>query len=58
MQDGARTGTLDAQQGARTSGTTRTQGYDSARTSGYGQGYRGGGGYGGGGMRGGGGRRR
>jgi hypothetical protein len=58
VQDGARTGTLDAQQSARSSGATRTQGYDAARTSGYGQGYRSGGGYGGGGMRGGGGRRR
>ncbi len=58
VQDRGQTGTLDAQHGARTSGTTRTQGYDHARTSGYGQGYRGGGGYGGGGMRGGGGRRR
>jgi hypothetical protein len=53
------TGSLDAQARARDSGATRTQGYDHARTSGYGSGYRGGGGYGGGGMRGGmGGRRR
>ncbi len=58
VQDRERTGTLDAQQRARSSGETRTQGYDRARTSGYGQGYRSGGGYGGGGMRGGGGRRR
>jgi len=58
VQDRERTSTLDAQQRARSSGTTRTQGYDNARTSGYGQGYRSGGGYGGGGMRGGGGRRR
>ena len=58
VQDRGQTGTLDAQQRARSSGDTRTQGYDRARTSGYGQGYRSGGGYGGGGMRGGGGRRR
>ena len=57
VQDRGQTGTLDAQQRARSSGDTRTQGYDRARTSGYGQGYRSGGGYGGG-MRGGGGRRR
>jgi len=57
VQDRERTGTLDAQQRARTSGATRTQGYDRARTSGYGQGYRSGGGYGGG-RGGGGGRRR
>jgi hypothetical protein len=57
VQDRGQTGTLDAQQRARSSGETRTQGYDRARTSGYGQGYRSGGGYGGG-MRGGGGRRR
>jgi hypothetical protein len=62
VQDRDRTGTLDAQQRARSDGAQRTGGYDSARTSGYGQGYRstGGGGWGGGGggMRGGGGRRR
>ena len=54
------TGSLDAQQRARSDGAQRTGGYDRARTSGYGQGYRstGGGGYGGGGMRGGGGGRR
>jgi hypothetical protein len=54
VQDRDRTGTLDAQQRARSDGAQRTGGYDSARTSGYGQGYR----SGGGGMRGGGGRRR
>ena len=58
VQDRERTGSLDAQQRARSSGETRTQGYGSASGSGYGQGYRSGGGYGGGGARGGGGRRR
>ena len=59
VQDRAQAGGLDAQERARSAGTERTQGYDSARGSGYGSGYRsggGGGGYhGGGGMRGGGG---
>ncbi|HEY8232732.1 MAG TPA: autotransporter [Vicinamibacteria bacterium] len=58
VQDRGSASTLDAQERARSSGATRTQGYDHARASGYGSGYRGGGGYGGGGMRGGGGRRR
>ena len=60
VQDRGQAGTLDAQERARSAGSDRTQGYDHARTSGYGQGYRGGGGYsgGGGGMRGGGGGRR
>jgi hypothetical protein len=58
VQDRGQAGTLQGEYGARTSGATRTQGYDRARTSGYGSGYRSGGGYGGGGMRGGGGRRR
>ncbi len=56
VQDRSSTGSLDAQQRARSSGATRTQGYDHARAAGYGSGYRGGG-YGGGGMRGGGRRR-
>jgi hypothetical protein len=55
VDDRARTGSLDAQQRARSDGAQRTGGYDRARTSGYGQGYRSGGG---GGYRGGGGRRR
>jgi len=58
VQDRGQAGTLEGQYGARSSGATRTQGYDHARTSGYGQGYRSGGGGMGGGMRGGGGRRR
>jgi hypothetical protein len=61
VQDRAQTGALDGQYGARSDGAARTQGYDHARQSGYGQGYRsGGGGYSGGGSRagGGGGRRR
>ena len=36
VQDRAQAGGLDAQERARSAGTTRTQGYDSARTSGYG----------------------
>jgi len=57
VQDRAQTGALDGQYGARTDGAARTQGYDHARTSGYGQGYRSGGGgsYAGGAARGGGG---
>jgi hypothetical protein len=60
VQDRSRTGSLDAQQQARSNGQVRTQGYDGARSSGYGQGYRSaGGGAGWGGARaGGGGRRR
>jgi hypothetical protein len=57
VQDRGQAGTLERDYGARSDGAARTGGYDRARTSGYGQGYRSGGGYGGG-MRGGGGRRR
>jgi hypothetical protein len=58
VQDRDRTSSLDAQQQARSNGDIRTQGYNTARSSGYGQGYRSAGGGWGGARMGGGGRRR
>jgi hypothetical protein len=52
VQDPARTGDLDREHSARSSGENRVEGYDRSRSSGYGSGYRsGGGGYRGGGRR-------
>src|SRR5262249_27391084 len=51
VQDPARTGNLDREHSARSTGENRVEGYDRSRASGYGGGYRSGGGFRGGGRR-------